>query len=107
MPRIRDLGINTIPGAMGDVPLLMCPDQTCIEGSAIKCGTASGGGGGGEGECLPRSDSPPSPPRCPNHSHCPNNSHPPHAYEMGGLTPAAIAQLRQQMQHRISNHLAT
>ena len=82
-PKIRDLGINVIPGTMRPPYMDMCTDATFTE----PCEPGS------TGQCVPSGK-----PQCPNT--CPNNTKPPKQHA-GGLTPDVVAQLRQQLNTQI------
>jgi hypothetical protein len=88
MTKVRDLGINAIPvdpavmrppeiGPDGAVvvPMIACPDSTCMAMSAWKCTEVS--------PALQADDRPQAP----------------------GFTPDAIVQLKQQLQERIGKQL--
>jgi hypothetical protein len=89
MPKIRDLGINVIPGGgygmagKNDREKERC-GQTEGEGCGDTCGSS--------GQCEPKST-----------NDCKPRSNRPAKYVAGGLTPDVIAALKQQLQ----DHLAT
>ena len=86
MPKIRDLGVNFIP--------IAAPPPEVGPGAGFNIAWEACNGGGQATGCGPQTKTA-EPPGCPAPSNKPNK------YENGVFTSDAVAQLKQQLQHRI------